>query len=226
MSAAGSATPPPDDARDDDVVVARVEPRRDHALAVRHRGRQHGRAARGGRRGHAGKAVGAGREALQKVFHRGRRVGVGQAVEDKGVAHLHQGLDRAVLGDGDGEGEGLERGLGDPGRDHRARGAAAAARGGDHVQTPRHPGQRLGDIVRHRRFDAGGGLFAGERLGEVGARLLKPHVVRVARRVLDAQRVEDGGGAGVDEGGDEDVDGFVVAAVRLGDEHARAALDG
>ena len=130
-----------------DPVVRRLHPARHGALHVRRSLLEDGRAAARGGPLHALETVRPRREPNQEMLHESLKVILGKAVQHELVANLHQGLDRAVLRDGDGETQGLEGRLRDPRRDHRRFGGTL--RRGDHVEPARDAAQRLGDVRGH-----------------------------------------------------------------------------
>mmetsp|Transcript_23898 Transcript_23898/g.60853 ORF Transcript_23898/g.60853 Transcript_23898/m.60853 type:complete len:510 (-) Transcript_23898:551-2080(-) len=205
-----------------DPVVGRLQPRHHLALHVRDGGLEHGALVLGGEPLHALEAVRAGREALQEVLERHIVVVLAQRVEHKGVAHLHERLDGAVLGHRDGEPQRLERRLRHPGRDHG--GARVVVRRGHHVQAGRDARERLGHVRAHGRLLALNHLLLRQRLSQVSTRLLVRLVQRLRGQVLDAQRGEHLS-AHVHAARDQLVHRLVLAAVRLGHDDPRLGLE-
>ena len=124
----------------DDPVVGAFEPLGDAATEEGEGIPKHGAAGGDAIEGvDAGEAVGAGGEAAQEMAQQGLVVVLAQDVEHEAVAHLHQGLDRPVLGHGHGDPGGIEAGLAHPAGHHGAAagGVALALARGHHVEPAR-----------------------------------------------------------------------------------------
>mmetsp|Transcript_5854 Transcript_5854/g.14866 ORF Transcript_5854/g.14866 Transcript_5854/m.14866 type:complete len:584 (-) Transcript_5854:293-2044(-) len=204
-------------------VVRRLHAAHHLALHERRRLLEDGRAARRRRPLHAGEAVGAGGEAGEEVLHQGLEPRLRQAVEHEGVAHLHQALDGAVLGDGHGEAERLEGGLRDPRRHHG--GARVALRRRHHIQPAGHAPQRLGHVRRHGALHALQRLLLGQHLPQVRAALLELLVRGLRGAVPHAQRRHHLLHADAGELHRQSVHRLVHAAVALADEQLLLGLD-
>mmetsp|Transcript_30329 Transcript_30329/g.89966 ORF Transcript_30329/g.89966 Transcript_30329/m.89966 type:complete len:456 (+) Transcript_30329:922-2289(+) len=164
-----------------------------------------------------------GGEALQEVPHRRAEVVLTERVEHKRVADLHKRFDGTVLCDGDGETKRLKAGLGHPAGDHG--GARVVVRSSDHVQAARDTRNGL-ELVTADGLELSETVLASERLREIGSCLLKRLVQRLRRKLLNAQRRGQQGGANVRERALERVDRLVTAAERLCQQHRCALLDG
>ena len=112
-------------------------------------------------------------------------------VDHKGITHLHQCFDRAVLGDGHAQAWRLEAGLTHPARHHRsaAPGVTFTLTGGDDVKATCDPTQGFVEVGIHvaQGFD---GFLPGENLAEIGAGLFAALVVAALRQLTDSQGCE------------------------------------
>ena len=198
-----------------DPVIRRLHPARHGALHVRRSLLQDGRAAARGGPLHPFEAVRSGGEPNQKVLHQRLEALLGEAVQDELVPNLHEGLDRAVLGDGDGETQWLEGRLRDPRRDHRRLGGSLRRR--DDVQPAGDAAERLRDVGGHGVLHRLERLLLGEHLSEVGAGLLEELVRSLGGVLLHLERGDHLLHAHARELAREGTDGFVVSAVRLRD---------
>ena len=177
--------------------------------------------------GHSGEAVGTGGEAAQEVAQQLLVVVLTQNVEHEAIAHLHQGLDRPVLGHRHREPRRLEAGLAHPARHH-----GAAAQGfpfplprRNHIQSAGKPAQGLVEVAIEA-LHCRDRLLAGEQLAQVGAGLLAALVILGRGHLADPQRLEGLLLAQTPQLGGHGVDRFVVAAVGVVAGHPLAALQG
>ena len=135
----------------------------------------------------AGEAIRPRREALEEVPHQVLVVVLPQDVEHEAIAHLQQGFDGPVLGDGHGDAGGIKAGLADPAGDHR--GGALLLAGGHHVEASRETTEGFVEIAiegLHRRD----GLGPGQQLTEVGAGFFAALVVVAIGHLAHPQGLE------------------------------------
>mmetsp|Transcript_13006 Transcript_13006/g.37488 ORF Transcript_13006/g.37488 Transcript_13006/m.37488 type:complete len:230 (+) Transcript_13006:1945-2634(+) len=161
------------------------------------------------------------------MLHQLRVLSFSQTIQNERVAHLHQRLDRAILGDRDGHPQRLERRLRHPRGNHGSLGAplGVGVSGCHNVEPTRHASESLGDVRRHGALLLGNHVLLCQGLGQICARLLKLLIRHFTGSVFHPKGGRKGLQARRNKRGRQLVDGLVTPTKALRDDDNLLRLD-